>query len=134
MGARDFDIISQPVDFFGLNLYQVHYVRLGSDRQPEIVPFPVGHPLTAFSWPVTPDVLYWGPRFLWERYRCPIFITEHGLANNDWIALDGEVHDPQRMDYIARRLLTLQRTLSEGVDVRGYFYCSPWIIWNGRRE
>ncbi len=124
IGARDFDIISQPVDFFGLNLYQGHFVRLGADHQPETVPFPVGHPLTAFSWPVTPDVLYWGPRFLWERYRCPIFITENGLANNDWIALDGEVYDPQRVDYIARHLLALHRVLSNGVDVRGYFYWS----------
>lgn len=124
IGTRDFDVIAQPVDFFGLNLYQGHLVRGGADRQPESVPFPVGYPLTAFPWPVTPNVLYWGPRFLWERYRCPIFITENGIANSDWIALDGEVHDPQRVDYIARHLFALQRALSEGVDVRGYFYWS----------
>ena len=124
IGARDFEVIGQPVDFFGLNLYQGHLARLGADRQPETVPFPVGHPLTAFSWPVTPDVLYWGPRFLWERYRYPIFITENGLADNDWLTLDGEVHDPQRVDYIARHLFALQRALSDGVDLRGYFYWS----------
>jgi beta-glucosidase len=78
IGAGDFDIIGQPVDFFGLNLYQGHFVRLGTDRQPETVPTPMGHPQTVFSWPVTPEVLYWGPRFLWERYRSPIFIKWDG--------------------------------------------------------
>jgi beta-glucosidase len=46
------------------------------------------------------------------------------MANNDWIALNEEVQDPQRIDYIARHLFTLQRAISEGVDVRGYFYWS----------
>jgi beta-glucosidase len=46
------------------------------------------------------------------------------MANNDWIALDGKVHDPRRMDYIVRQLLALQRARSDGVDVREYFYWS----------
>lgn len=97
IGAHDFDMISPPVDFFGLNLYQGYFVRLGADRQPETVPSPAGHPLTAFSWPVTPDVLYWEPRLLRDRYRCPIFITENGLADNNWIALVGRmVRNPSR--------------------------------------
>ena len=124
IGSHDFDIIGQPVDFFGLNLYQGHLVRLGANGQPERIPFPLGHPLTSFAWPVTPEVLYWGSRFLWERYHCPIFVTENGLADNDWIALDGEVHDPQRVDYIARHLFAVQRALTDGVDLRGYFYWS----------
>ena len=34
------------------------------------------------------------------------------------------MYDPQRVDYIARHLLALHRVLSNGVDVRGYFYWS----------
>jgi beta-glucosidase len=124
IGVNDLDLIGQPVDFFGLNIYQGQFVRAGADNRPEIVPFPAGVPLTALHWPVTPEVLYWGPRFLWERYRHPILITENGVATTDWIALDGQVHDPQRVDFLAGHLAHLQRACAEGVDVRGYFHWS----------
>ncbi len=124
IGTNDMDTIGQPVDFYGLNVYQGHSVRAGTDGQPETVPFPVGHPTTTLHWPVTPDVLYWGPRFLWERYRCPVIVTENGMANTDWVMRDGNVHDPQRIDYLARHLSALQRACAEGVGVNGYFYWS----------
>jgi beta-glucosidase len=31
------------------------------------------------------------------------------------------VHDPQRIDYLSRYLLQVDRALQEGADVRGYF-------------
>ena len=114
--------IGQPVDFYGVNICRGRRVRAGADGQPEAVPFPVGHPLTAFTWPVVPEALYWAPRFLWERYGAPIYITENGLANTDWIARDGQVHDPQRIDFTARYLQALGRAIRDGVDVRGYFH------------
>jgi beta-glucosidase len=122
--AGDFDLIAQPLDFYGANIYQGHLVRAGADRQPERVPFPDGHPLTSFYWYVTPDALYWGPRFLWERYGKPIYITENGVANPDWVAADGGVHDPQRIDFTRAYLRALRRAAAGGVDVRGYFHWS----------
>jgi beta-glucosidase len=51
-------------------------------------------------------------------------ITENGLSNIDWVALDGKVHDPQRIDFLNRYLLELQRASKDGVDIRGYFQWS----------
>jgi beta-glucosidase len=34
------------------------------------------------------------------------------------------VHDPQRIDFLQRYLLALQRAVRDGVDVRGYFHWS----------
>jgi beta-glucosidase len=116
--------IRQPLDFHGVNIYQGSRVRAGKNGQPELVPAPVGHPMTAFRWPITPEALYWGPRFLHERYGKPIYVTENGLANADWIALDGKVHDPQRIDFLHRHLRELKRACADGVDVRGYFQWS----------
>ena len=50
----DMKIISQPVDFCGLNLYS-GYPKLKSDAQKEWVcaDKPTGFPVTAFKWPVT---------------------------------------------------------------------------------
>ncbi len=119
--GEELAIISTPVDFIGLNIYAGRRVRAGADGQPESAPFPPGHPETHFGWKVLPEALYWGPRYFQERYRLPVVITENGLASHDWVALDGKVHDPQRVDFMARYLRELRRACADGVDVRGYF-------------
>jgi beta-glucosidase len=124
VATGDMKTIRQPLDFFGVNIYSGQTVRAGRDGKPQTVPLPPGHDLTAFRWPVTPSALYWGPRFLHERYRAPIYITENGMSNTDWIARDGAVHDPQRIDFTARYLRELRRAIADGVDVRGYFHWS----------
>jgi beta-glucosidase len=73
------------------------------------------------GWPLSPEVLYWGIRFLQGRYSLPLVVTENGMANTDWLHLDGCVHDPQRIDFLSRYLLQVDRALQEGADVRGYF-------------
>ena len=54
----------------------------------------------------------------------PILITENGMANVDWVQRDGQVHDPQRIDYLHRHLLALRRAMQDGTDVMGYFQWS----------
>jgi beta-glucosidase len=117
----DMDTISQPLDFFGVNTYQGAFVKAGADGHPQELPFPPGHPITAFKWWVTPEALYWGPRFFYERYKLPIIMTENGMANVDWVSLDGRVHDPQRIDYLHRHLLQLGRAGQDGTKIAGYF-------------
>jgi len=120
----DMQTICQPLDFFGVNVYFSQPTRAGEDGRPEIVPLPAGQAMTAFNFPVLPEGLYWGPRFYWERYGLPILITENGMANIDWVAMDGAVHDPQRIDFLRRYLLELRRACGDGVDVLGYFQWS----------
>lgn len=115
-------IISQPLDFYGMNLYNGHLVKAGADGKPEHVMRDPGVPTSHFQWRVTPEALYWGPKWVHERYGLPIAITENGLANQDWVAIDGAVHDPQRIDYVSRYVRELRRAASEGVSVLGYFH------------
>lgn len=121
---KDMEIISEPLDFLGNNHYQGHYVS--TDEQGDTIhhePAP-GEALTGFNWRVTPEGLYWGPKFLYERYRKPIIITENGLSSKDWVALDGKVHDPQRIDFTHRYLREYKRAAEDGVDLAGYFHWS----------
>jgi len=124
VGPNDMEIIGQPLDFYGVNIYSGVRVQAGADGKPVEAGDPLGGPRTAYYWTVSPESLYWGPRFLYERYKTPVFITENGMANVDWVAQDGKVHDPQREDYIRRYLLELRRAIRDGVDVRGYFHWS----------
>ena len=43
------------------------------------------------------------------------------MSCHDVVSLDGQVHDPNRIDYMHRYLLALRRAAEDGVDVRGYF-------------
>jgi beta-glucosidase len=120
----DLATIAQPIDFLGTNIYRGQQVAAGADGKPVAVDYPAGAPMTSFKWIVTPESLYWGPKFLHERYQIPIVITENGCANPDWVALDGTVPDLQRVDFLRRYLRELRNVMADGVPVKGYFLWS----------
>lgn len=121
---HDLSLIQQPLDFYGVNIYQGTPVRAGENGQAVTVRQPSGHPITMHHWPIDPQVLYWGPRFLHERYQLPLYITENGCASMDWVHADGQVHDTPRIDYLTRHLVALRQALADDVDIRGYFQWS----------
>ena len=120
----DMELINQELDFLGLNIYSSTVVKAGEDGKPEVVKYRNDHPHTSFDWPVTPDSLRWASKFLYERYGKPIIITENGLSVNDWVSVDGKVHDPKRIDFLTRYLRGLEKSIDEGVDVMAYFQWS----------
>ena len=120
---EDMKLIAEPIDVYGQNIYNGRCIRMGRDGMPEEVKRCEGFPKTAVLWPVTPEALYWGPRFLYERYRKPIYITENGMSCHDVVSIDGKVHDPNRTDFLARYLKELKRAAGE-IDLRGYFHWS----------
>ena len=121
--AEDLALIQQPVDFIGLNFYNASVVRAG-ESGPEHVPFHRGYPRTAIRWPITPDMMYFCAKFIYERYQIPVYITENGLSCNDKVYLDGKVHDADRIDFLHRYLRELKRAGESGADIRGYFHWS----------
>lgn len=122
--AGDMELIGQELDFIGINIYGSGLVRAGANGEPEIVPYPNYHPHTFFNWPITPAGPRWASKFLYERYGKPVVITENGIANMDWVAVDGKVHDPQRIDFTTRYLRGIKTSLAEGVKILGYFHWS----------
>lgn len=112
--------IHQKLDFFGFNIYTASQYWAEKDN-PHIYD---GMPRTGFNWVIAPECMYYAPKFHYERYGLPILITENGMANRDFVMLDGHVHDPQRTDFIHRYLLQLKRAVEEGVPVIGYQYWS----------
>ncbi len=117
----DLELIHQPIDFIGQNIYNGYYIRRGADGRPEYVDRPAGFPKTAANWPVTPECLYWEPKFLYERYHMPLYITENGMSCHDIVSADGQVHDSNRIEFLDRYLSQLQKAGDEGADIRGYF-------------
>jgi beta-glucosidase len=124
--SGDMELMHQPLDWLGANIYGGVTVlpRTGnSGDYPEKVELP-GHPMTMMGWHTVPESLYWGPRFLAERYKLPVVITENGMSGHDWVSPDGAVHDPYRIEFTRQYLDALSRAARDGVDVRGYFHWS----------
>jgi beta-glucosidase len=126
VGSDDLKTIAQPLDVFAVNIYQGTTVR--ADATSPLGYSKVAHgldvPRTAFNWPVTPEAMYWGPLFYYERYGLPVLIAENGLSCRDWVAVDGCVHDESRIDFLRRYLREFRRAGRDGVPLRGYFQWS----------
>ena len=125
--AADMKLIAQKTDFIAYNSYSGWLVRANARGKAEKVPggWGIGNPRGTLSWlEIAPDALYWAARFQTERYGLPIVFSENGLCNTDFVHLDGKVHDPQRIDFLARYLGGLKRAVNEGVPISGYFYWS----------
>ncbi|WP_269522388.1 GH1 family beta-glucosidase [Coraliomargarita parva] len=120
----DFGVMKQPIDFYGCNIFQAPPVQMGKDLQPVASELEPGEAISTYGWTQNPNCLYWGPRFIYDMYKLPLVITENGCSTLDRVSLDGGVHDSNRVDFMVGNLLCLQRAMSEGVDVRGYFHWS----------
>lgn len=118
---EDMKIINQKVDFIGYNIYNGDEIKADENSSAVNTGFCEGYPRTSMDWPITPRAIKWLVKFLYERYKLPIYITENGMACTDSVSLDGKVHDPNRIDFLNRYLLALGEGIDEGADVAGYF-------------
>ena len=117
---NDFALISQKIDFLGVNYYFRHLH--GEAGRVEKVP---GSDHTDMGWEVHPQSLRALLNKINEDYRLPpIYITENGCALQDHLTEQGHVHDIKRIKYVHDHLVELRRAMRDGVAVRGYFVWS----------
>ena len=125
----DLEIIHQPLDQLGLNLYSATYVR-ASDHPLgfEFLGLPKGYPRMNMHWlNIVPECIYWGIRHISEtlnRADLPIVITESGCAAEDELNAQGEVIDTDRIMYLRQHFKSAHRAVSEGYPLKGYFVWS----------
>jgi beta-glucosidase len=150
--VRDGDLaaINVPLDALGVNYYNPTFVAgpNGSGPAPESAQFPGCEdlsfprpqmPRTVMDWPIDADSLYDLLLRVHREYDgIPMVITENGMANDDYAAPSGEVHDPERISYVSGHLDAAARAIADGVDLRGYFQWSlhdnfEWAYGYGKR-
>ncbi len=119
--------VGSPLDFVGINNYTATYVRhADSPRGYAVVPKPTSYPHMASEWlSIGPEALYWCPKLVSEVWHPKaIYITENGCSSDDKLNGEGRVLDTDRVMYLRNYMSQLQRGVSEGVPVRGYFLWS----------
>ena len=118
---RDMKDIQVDFDFIGINNYTAfNYSDWGGDKNIDTNNLPKN----SLGWVIDGRSIYWTVRFLHERYKLPIMITENGMSNLDAVNEQGEVADDIRIGYIDEYLQNLKRAISEGIPVLGYQHWS----------
>lgn len=119
LSAEDLRIISEPIDFVGVNVYQPSNPMINKKGY-----HAEDLPKTALGWVIDGRCLYWTIRQYWERYHLPIMVTENGMAGDDTVTADGKVHDEMRTRFLDEFLPGVKRALDEGIPVLGYQHWS----------
>ncbi|HEU5081133.1 MAG TPA: GH1 family beta-glucosidase [Opitutaceae bacterium] len=122
----DFDLISLPTDFLGLNLYTGCFVRAGKRGKYEKLAFPTHYPRADSPWlNHLPQAMYWAPKHIADIYgKRPFYVTENGAGYDDAPPENGNVIDLHRREYVRNCLRELRDAIADGVPVKGYFLWS----------
>ena len=138
----DFKVISEPIDFLGVN----YYTR--SVTQAEAAAWPLKAAVvrqpqatyTEMGWEVYPRGLTETLCWVRDRYgRIPLYVTENGAAFADPPSVAGDrLEDPLRVEYLRGHVRAVAAALEQHVDVRGYFVWSlldnfEWVLGYSKR-
>ena len=125
----DLETIGQPLDSLGINLYTGNYVRAAANAQGyEVLPMRTSYPKMNMPWlNIVPESIYWAVRLISDavgRGDLPVYISENGCPSEDVLSPSGEVFDTDRIMYLRAYLRQLQRAVTDGYPVKGYFQWS----------
>jgi beta-glucosidase len=100
--------INKYQDFLGFNYYFTDYYKGFRRQNPKV-------PLNDLGWYMEPEGLYPLLVRVWAHYKKPIIVAENGVA---------DMNDQYRQWWIEETIIAMERAISEGVDIRGYFHWS----------
>jgi beta-glucosidase len=120
IAAGDMAIISERIDFIGVNYYtRIHYQNTPDNWFAEAELGNVA--VTDMGWEIYPQGLSELLVSLHQQYQLPkVYITENGAAMADNL-IKGEVNDSERIDYYHTHLNAVHAAVEQGVNIQGYF-------------
>ena len=116
----DMEIIATPIDYLGVNYYSRSLSSAAGLVEAKDQPYPK----TDMGWEIYPAGLSELLLTLHREYALPpTYITENGGAFPDATS-DGQVHDADRVDYLATHIAAVGKALAAGVPMVGY------MVWS----
>lgn len=103
---RFFKLIGNTNDYVGLQYYFHDRVRFPYHVENE------NKEISDMGWELYPEGVYHVLKKV-KKFGKPVYITENGLA---------DAKDTKRAKFIREHLVWIAKAITEGVDVRGYFY------------
>ena len=123
-GEDDEEALKHTADFMSFPYYytqicdQDSYDKdLGPHRNKEL-------PANPWGWTIDPIGLRILLNEFYDRYQCPIYITENGIGYFDKLE-NGSIHDSYRIEYYRDHIRAMKEAIKDGVDLRGYYAWGP---------
>jgi beta-glucosidase len=120
--AGDMALISQPIDFLGVNTYSRALVKADPETGRPMHVRPRESTYTDMDWEVFPKGLEDLLVRLHEDYEPgKLYVTENGAAYADVLLHDRRVLDPERAEYLRLHIEACGRAIARGAPLAGYF-------------
>ncbi len=119
-------IVSEKIDFLGVNYYSRQVVRHGCEEPLLKVATvkPEESQYTDMGWEIYPQgILEIVERVFQDYAPRKVFITENGIALPDQL-VNGTINDGARIAFLREHLRYLHRAIQRGYAVKGYFVWS----------
>lgn len=140
--AEDFEIITEKIDFLGINYYSRVVVKdnPASDHllKKDVIK-PEGGKFTDLGLEIFPQGLYDILFKVKDNYtgELPLLITENGAVFEDQV-ISGKVNDQARIDFYRDHFISAYRAIQDGVPLKGYYIWSlmdnfEWAHGYGKR-
>lgn len=124
-GEGDEEALRNTADFMSFSYY---YTRIFDNESLKNKTGPYRNfelPANSWGWTIDPVGLRTLLNLFYDRYQCPIYITENGVGCHDRLEEDHSIHDPYRVDYYRDHIEQMKEAIKDGVDLRGYYAWGP---------
>lgn len=123
-GEGDEEALKHTADFMSFSYY---YTRIFDEESMKNKTGPYRNlelPANPWGWTIDPIGLRTTLNLFYDRYQCPIYITENGIGYHDKLE-DNTIHDAYREDYYRAHIQQMKEAIKDGVDLRGYYVWAP---------
>ena len=124
-GEEDEEILKNTADFMSFSYYYTRVCDKESYEKDNSAYRNKELPANPWGWTIDPTGLRYMLNVFYDRYQCPIYITENGVGYFDKLEADGTIHDPYRVEYFKAHIEQMKEAIRDGVDLRGYYAWGP---------
>ncbi|WP_440896625.1 glycoside hydrolase family 1 protein [Amphibacillus sp. Q70] len=120
----DEEALKNTADFMSFSYYYTRIVDEDSFNNGKEAKRNPALDANPWGWSIDPVGLRTMLNQFYDRYQCPIYITENGVGYYDEL-VDGKIHDDYRIDYLRAHVEQMGEAIKDGVDLRGYYAWGP---------
>jgi len=124
-GDGDEEALKNTADFMSFSYYYTRVCDKESFTEDNSTYRNKQLPANPWGWTIDPTGLRYMLNVFYDRYQCPIYITENGVGYFDKLEEGGTVHDHYRIEYLKMHIEQMKEAIMDGVDLRGYYAWGP---------
>lgn len=125
VNENDIEILKNKCDFFSFSYYYTVLCDQKHFEDNNITFKNKNLPANPWGWSLDPLGLRSMLNLFYDRYQCPIYITENGVGLLEKLDKNNEINDQERIEYFKLHIEQMKEAIKDGVDLKGYYAWAP---------